>query len=127
MSVILLPIEAVNCAFEAGTANGSDVAKWTSPTKNSLGDLVTDLSEFKQKVDVTSIPDIWAGPKAFEAQLIDDVEDQRTKWRAVLAIIGLRKVMRFNLKIKAIKVPKVGSPVYNNKSVQINPHHPHLP
>ena len=116
MSVILLPIEAVNCAFEAGTANGSDVAKWTSPTKNSLGDLVTDLSEFKQKVDVTSIPDIWAGPKAFEAQLIDDVEDQRTKWRAVLAIIGLRKVMRFNLKIKAIKVPKVGSPVYNNKN-----------
>ena len=55
MSVILLPIEAVNCAFEAGTANGSDVAKWTSPTKNSLGDLVTDLSEFKQMLPLFPI------------------------------------------------------------------------
>ena len=116
MSVILLPVDAANCAFEAGTAGGSDTAKWTSPTQNSLGDLVKDLSEYKQKVDVTSIPDIWAGPKAFEAQLIDDIEDPRIKWRAVLAIIGLRKVMRFNLKIKSIPIPKVGSPRYNDKN-----------
>ena len=42
MSVILLPVDAANCAFEAGTAGGSDTAKWTSPTQNSLGDLVKD-------------------------------------------------------------------------------------
>lgn len=117
MSVILLPVEAKHSAFHAGKANGSDAARWTSPSKNSLGDLVADLSEeYKQKVDVTSIPDIWAGPKAFEAQLLDDIEEQRAKWRAVLAIIGLRKVLRFNLSVKSIAVPKVGSVVYNKKT-----------
>lgn len=116
MSVTLLPVEAVNCAFEAGSASGSDVAKWMSPSKNSLGELVTDLSDYKQKVDVTSIPDIWAGPKAFQAQLIDDIEVQRVAWRAVLAVIGLRKILRINLKVKTIDVPKVGDPVYNSKN-----------
>lgn len=101
MAINLLPIDAVNISLEGNEA------KWISPTENSLKDLVEDLSEYKQQVDVTSIPDIWAGPKAFEAQLLDDIEEQCVKWRAVLAIIGLRKVLRFNLKVKSIEIPKV--------------------
>lgn len=108
-AISLLPIEPTNCVVNVGIP----VAKWMAPTENSLRDLVEDLDQFKEQVDVTSIPDIWAGPKAFEAQLIEDIEEQRIKWRAVLAVIGLRKVMRFNLKVKSVKVPKVGSPEYD--------------
>lgn len=112
-SIILLPVdEAKHCVPEAG----AEVAKWVSPSENSLGALVEDLSEYKTKIDVTSIPDIWAGPKAFETQLLDDVEAARIRWRAVLAIIGLRKVMRFNLQVKTISIPKVGDAVYKSKN-----------
>ena len=85
--------------------------EWVN-VENGLGKLVADLATFKNDVSITSIPDIWAGPKAFEEQLIDGIKEQVDKWRAVLAIIGLRKVLRFNLGVKTIKIPKPNSEEY---------------
>ncbi len=114
MSVILLPIEAKESAIESGVAKGAQTAGWTAK-QNSLSALVKDLSQFKDNIDVTSIPDIWAGPKAFEAQLVDGIEEQRTMWRALLAAIGLRKVLRLSMSVKTISIPAVGSEAYKNR------------
>lgn len=114
MSVILLPIEAKESAIESGVAKGAQTAGWTAK-QNSLSALVKDLSQFKDNVDVTSIPDIWAGPKAFEAQLVAGIEEQRVMWRALLAAVGLRKVLRLNMSVKTISIPAVGSEAYKSR------------
>ena len=77
--------------------------------------MVSDLSEYIKNVDITSIPDIWAAPKAFVAQLSDKVETQIDKWRAVLAVIGLRSVKKISLKVKSIAIPKPDDEDFNGK------------
>lgn len=114
MSVILLPIEARESAIESGVAKGAQTAGWTAK-QNSLSALVKDLSQFKDNIDVTSIPDIWAGPKAFEAQLVAGIEEQRSLWRAMLAAIGLRRVLRLSMSVKTIDIPAIGSDAYKNR------------
>ena len=99
MSVILLPLKPENFSFnETGT--------WVA--QDSLSNLVADFDALKKDkgFKVTSIPDIWAAPKAFTAQLIkNDKGVERDNWRAVLAIIGLRRIVGCDLEVKKIEVP----------------------
>lgn len=116
MSVSLLPVlidenskKKRLCVVDAYTP-----AEWENKGIAGLNALVGDLDIFKNDVEITSIPDIWAGPKAFEEQLADGIDKVVIKWRAILAIIGLRKFLRFNLNIKSIKIPNAGD-VPDNK------------
>lgn len=110
MSVSLLPVlidensnKKRQCVVDA-----HNPGEWVNKGIDGLNALVEDLDVFKNDVEITSIPDIWAGPKAFEEQLADGIDKIVIKWRAILAIIGLRKFLRFNLNIKSIKIPSAG-------------------
>ena len=86
MSVILLPLKPEKSSFE-------ETGKWVA--QPSLSNLVADFDVLKKDkgFKVTSIPDIWAAPKAFTAQLIKNEKNvERGNWRAILAIIALRRI-----------------------------------
>ena len=98
---LLLPIEPNKT--KTGTAK-----KWVPG--DSLEGLVVDFEENikkDKKQKITSIPDIWAAPKAFASQLFKNPKmdsAERINWRAVLAIVALRNVMGFDLEIKRVEV-----------------------
>ena len=102
-----------------------DPGKWDS--HNTLGMLVQELEDYYsnlereegKKLEITSIPDIWAKPKLFEAQLrAGSPKNSVLEWRAILAIIGLRALKGINLEVKSIMVPKFNSAEYNNSTVR---------
>lgn len=107
MSTIpLLPSMKDSCQIATGQPG-----EWRADSQTSLGSLVESLNvTAKEESNISSIPDIWARPAAFEMILFDKDHQMHQRflneWRGILAILALREIRGINkLKVHSISIP----------------------
>jgi len=101
---------------ETHSTTVSSCGTWVSDERNTLSSLVKDLgNQTKQKLNITSIPDMWAHPKVCEIVLGNQQhgahERYRNQWRGVIALLALREMRGIsNIKLQTIDVPEMNTP-----------------
>lgn len=107
MSTIpLLPSMKDSCQIATGQPG-----EWRADSQTSLGSLVESLNvTAKEESNISSIPDIWARPAAFEMILFDKAHQMHQRflneWRGILAMLALREVRGINkLEVHSVVIP----------------------
>ena len=90
--------------------NFNEAGKWDVRNQDSLQKLSSGLKVDKVETEISSIPDMWARPMLFEMALLNPEHVLYPRivgeWRGLLAMLGLKEVLRLNgLTASQIAVP----------------------
>jgi hypothetical protein len=96
----------------------STAGKWDARTGKYLDDLRKSLKVTPARVQINSIPDVWARPLLFEMALFDNTHALHDRihgeWRGLLAMIALKAVKGINnLSVKPLRVELNNNPAQN--------------
>lgn len=96
----------------------SSAGKWDARTGQNLDDLRKSLKVTPARIQINSIPDVWARPLLFEMALFDPSHalHHRTlgEWRGLLAMIALKAVKGIgSLSLRPIQVSVNPNPAQN--------------